>query len=337
MKKMKYIFQRIFHMDFKKMFQVINKIHNKTNKSKIVLFFDIVYCGFKYQAGYMDYDLFAMYDLNKEERKTILTRGKNNSYVKRLNPKEYWHIFDNKDEFNQIFQQYLNREYFIITENNYKEFQEFLKNKKQIIVKPLNESCGKGIEKIQIDNKDLKKLYKELKNKKTYLIEEVANQHEKITALHPQSVNTIRIITLINQYQVTTILAAFIRIGTKDNVVDNFNHGGICSPIDLETGKISAQAVDKQGLVYQKHPDTNITLEGYQLPHWEKVKKLVIEASKVIPEMGLIGWDVCIGQEKPMLIEANQFPGHDIYQLPVHRKNNIGMVPVFEAALSKKE
>ena len=41
-------------------------------------------CFFKYQAGYADYIFFEMYNLSKKERKTILTRGKNNSYVKRL-------------------------------------------------------------------------------------------------------------------------------------------------------------------------------------------------------------------------------------------------------------
>ena len=55
--------------------------------------------------------------------------------------------------------------------------------------------------------------------------------------------------------------------------------------------------------------------------------------------MNLIGWDVCIGPDKPLLIEANQFPGHDIYQLPAHRLNNnkYGMVPVFEEALNKRK
>lgn len=336
MKKISYVIKRIFHMNFKNMFKIITKIHEKTNINKVYLFFDIIRCGIKYQAGYMDYDLFEMYNLNSMERKTILTRGKNNAYVKMLNPKEYWHVFDNKDEFNNRFKSYLNRDYLLINDNNYSDFVDFIEDKNEIIVKPLNESCGKGIEKIKPSDYNSKELFEKLLQNKTLLIEEVATQHEDVQILHPESINTIRIITLKNKNNITTILAAFIRIGTGNNVVDNFNHGGICSPIDLETGIISAPAVDKNGKVYQKHPDTNIVLEGYQLPNWSKVKDLVTKASHVVPEMGLIGWDVCIGKQEPLLIEANQFPGHDIYQLPAHRKNNIGMIPVFEEALSKK-
>ena len=51
---------------------------------------------------------------------------------------------------------------------------------------------------------------------------------------------------------------------------------------------------------------------------WNEVKKLCIEACDIVPELGYIGWDVCLGEEKPFLIEGNDFPGHDLYQLPVH-------------------
>ena len=41
-------------MHFDKMFEKIDDIHKKTGKSKIYLFFDMINCGLKYQAGYMD-------------------------------------------------------------------------------------------------------------------------------------------------------------------------------------------------------------------------------------------------------------------------------------------
>ena len=147
--------------------------------------------------------------------------------------------------------------------------------------------------------------------------------------------NTIRVVTIKNKYDVTSIVAAFIRIGTGGRVVDNFNNGGICCPIDIKTGKISAPAVDKNGKVYDVHPTTNIKLVGYQIPCWEKLEKFIDEVTHVYPKLGYIGWDVCIGPKKLSLIEGNQYPGHDLYQLPVHRKGNIGVIPVFEEALNK--
>ena len=42
-------------------------------------------------------------------------------------------------------------------------------------------------------------------------------------------------------------------------------------------------------------------------------------------------------EKKPSLIEGNQYPGHDLYQLPIHRKGNIGVIPTFEKALNRKK
>ena len=55
-------------MDYKRFFNTIKEVQKKNHKSKIFIFFDVVYCGIKYQAGYLDYLLFEMDDLNKEQR-----------------------------------------------------------------------------------------------------------------------------------------------------------------------------------------------------------------------------------------------------------------------------
>ena len=58
----------------------------------------MVNCGLRYQAGYYDYQEFEFYNLNSEQRKTYLTRGKNNEIIKQFNDKTQFHIFENKDE-----------------------------------------------------------------------------------------------------------------------------------------------------------------------------------------------------------------------------------------------
>ena len=95
MSKVKYLVGRIKNMNFKKMFDTIDDIHNRTDKSKIFLFFDMIICAIRYQSGYVDYLLFEMWDLNSKERKTVLTRGKNNIFVRYYNNKNYNHIFLN--------------------------------------------------------------------------------------------------------------------------------------------------------------------------------------------------------------------------------------------------
>ena len=72
-------------MNYRQMFRKIDEVHEKSGKCRLFIFLDMVYCGIVYQAGYMDYWLFEMYDLNRSQRKTILTRGKNNAFIKRYN------------------------------------------------------------------------------------------------------------------------------------------------------------------------------------------------------------------------------------------------------------
>ena len=82
-------------MNYKGFFQIIKEVHEKTNKNSILIFLDIVYCGLKYQAGYIDYNLYEMYRMNKFERKTIITRGINNEYIKKYNNPNFIKYFLN--------------------------------------------------------------------------------------------------------------------------------------------------------------------------------------------------------------------------------------------------
>ena len=337
MKKIRYILQRLKNMNYKNMFKTVSRVSEKTKKSKIKIFFDMVWCGIKHQAGYVDYEFYTMYNLTEDERKTIMTRGRSNHYVAKLNPKSYWHFFDNKDEFNQKFSKYLNRDWMYLNENNFDEFKKFIKKHEQIIVKPNNLSCGKGVRKINVSEYDSKELYEELIKNETYLIEEVARQHKGVSVMHPTSVNTIRISTLISDYGVTSVVGAVFRIGTNNKVVDNFNNDGICAMVDVETGKVNSLAINAKGEIFKKHPTTGVKIEGFQIPMWDEIVKLVKETSKVVKEMRLIGWDICVGEDGPLIIEANQFPAHNLYQPLFGEGDKTGVVPIFEEAIKRKK
>ena len=79
----KYIARVLSGAKFKKMFEKIDMIHEKTGKNKIGLFFDMIGCTIKYGAGYNDYIIFEFYNMNAKERKTYLTRMKNKKLVEK--------------------------------------------------------------------------------------------------------------------------------------------------------------------------------------------------------------------------------------------------------------
>ncbi len=333
MGKANYLFKRIAKMNFGKFFETIDDVHKKCGKSKIFLFFDCITCGLRYQAGYVDYQLFEMYKMNREERKTIVTRGINNEIMKKFNDERFFKYFSDKALFNEKFGKYLNREWLYLTEDNFEDFERFMRSRKTVIVKPTVGSCGKGVEKLEIsDDEDLQILYEKLLKENTRLIEDVAMQCEQIGKLHPNSINTVRVVTLKGK-----VAVAFLRIGNNGNIVDNFNHEGLVAPIDVEDGIIKYVAIDKVHNEYAEHPLTKERIVGLEIPRWSEIVDLCEEASSIVPEIGYTGWDVCVGNDKVFLIEGNEFPGHDLYQLPPHREGNMGLLPMFKRIMEENK
>lgn len=347
MPSISYLVKRINNMSFKSMFERIDIVKNKTGKSKFVIFSDMVWCGVRYGAGYVDYDVIGFYKLNGKQRKTMLTRGINNKFVKMLNEKEYWHIFNNKNEFNKTFSKFVTRDWIYPINENKEETLNWIKEHKIFFAKPNSGQCGKGIEKIDVDawvedevEKDIKKdisklenLYNYLVDNKLELLEEPIKQHELMNELNSSSVNTIRMVTVMNKESEVTILTAFARIG-NGKCVDNFNSGGMTAKIDVETGKILEEAVNKKGEIFEKHPITGTKIKDFQIPNWNEAKNMVKEAAKLSPHVRYIGWDVAITNDGVTLVEGNQFPGHDIYQVAEKMKEGqLGVLPEFEKAL----
>ena len=335
MGKVKYLMKRLTKMNYKAMFDKINVVHKKTGKNRIYLFFDVVYCGLKYQAGYIDYELFEMYNLNKEQRKTILTRGINNSYIKRFNNPKYTHIFNYKKETNEKFNKFINRDWLDFNKCSKKEFSNFIKKHDVFIMKPNGGSCGKGIEKIKVSDYKEKELYDYLSTKGDILLEELIIQHKDMNKMYDGAINTCRVISILKDDEVH-IVAAYLRVG-NGAFVDNFNSGGMVVPINVKTGKIEYNALDKKHNLYEKHPQSGTKFIGFKIPLWDEVFKLIKEAGKVVPEVKFLGWDIAISKNGPMLVEINDFPGHDIYQLPPHRTNGIGVLPDFEKVINGKK
>lgn len=305
MKKLKYLLRTIKNMDFKNMFKITKQVSKKAHKPFIVILFDIIHCGIKYQAGYYDYQEFEFYLLNKNERKTYLTRGINNALVKKYNNKDYWYILQDKIEFNNRFKKYLKRDFIDLRNSSLDEFKKFLNNKEYIIAKELDNCGGKGISKIKVD-KDIEKIRDTLINNKQYLVEEIIIQNKNIAKLYNGSVNTIRFFTFFDGKE-THILNSIFKIG-NNGFVDNFSSGGMYTFLDND-GKVICPAIDQEDNKIIVHPTSNEKIVGFQIPNFEKAKELVKEASKEIKEIKYIGWDVAILENDACLVEGNEFPG----------------------------
>ena len=331
MSRLQYFWHRLVRMDWKAMWKTTGILKKRSGKSRIALLIDMLRCAVKYNAGYMDYKIAQMYRLNDEQRKTVITRGISNDIVRRMNNKEYWHFFDDKAEFNETFQEWIPRKWMRISEKtDPEELFALCRNRKEMIGKPLEGSSGQGIQKYGPDAwKDGGESFlKQLLKDGIGILEEVVIQHPKMASLCPTSVNTCRIATLLGDKQ-QGIVYAFLRIG-NGKVMDNVDCGGMAARIDLESGKLLTVGADKQGNTFIKHPITDTSIIGFQIPFWNEAKEMCMKAAQKFPQMRFIAWDVAITPEGPTFIEGNSFPSHAVPQFAAHYPDGIGILPEFE-------
>lgn len=326
--------KRLVKMDYKKMWSVTDVLKNRSGKSRLWLMSDMLACAAKYNAGYMDYMIAQMYRLNDAQRRTVLTRGINNQIVRRLNDKAFWHAFDDKAEFNQTFGKWVSRAWIQSDPNiSTQELNTFLKDKKTVFLKPIGGSSGQGIARFQENDwLDMDAFADKIRGAGVCIIEEGIVQHEKMAALNPNSVNTVRIATVMGDKQ-EGIVYAFLRIG-NGKIMDNVDCGGMAARVDLQSGKLLTVAADKAGNTFTRHPITETKIIDFELPHFNAAKKMCLEAMLLVPQMKYVAWDVALTQFGPTLIEGNSFPSHAVPQFAAHYPDGIGILPEFQKFIS---
>ena len=323
-------------LDMSRFYDSAKRVSVIVHKPWRAVLLDILYCTAKYGSGWVDYEAFKMYAMNARERGYILTIGKNNELIKKYNDKRYVQYFEDKAIFNKKFNDFVKRDWIMagegITYGNIEgtalteddrvkgagvdEFRRFLSDREYIMVKPLDESCGHGIEKIKVSDWDPEELYAYVLANGKPLCEEVVVQDETMSLLNSSSVNTIRVTTILKDGN-ARIVSGGIRMGRNGNHVDNFNSGGLGVIYDRCTGTVISDGFDRERNVYETVPESGIKLKGFQIPRWDEIVAMIKEAALVVPQVGYVGWDVCISRDHgPLLIEGNSFPGQDNAQEP---------------------
>lgn len=333
MSKIKYLFRFIFKMNFSRMFGAIRKIAKENKKFSVIIFFDMIWCALRYGAGYSDYFNFNFVQMSGKRRKTFVTRGVNNEFIRKLNDKNEYGKFENKVEFNKLFKDYIGRKWIYLKDVSADEFAEFIKGKKAIMVKPVDALCGHGVEKINVENTDTNELYNKLIQNNQLLVEEYIIQHSELSRIYSGSVNTIRMVTIANSDEVHVVFRG-LRMGSGSSVVDNFHFGGMITIVD-GNGEIFTGAVNEKNEIFSEHPDSKVTFVGTKIPFIKEAEETVKKAARLVSGIRYIGWDIAITQNGPVFIEANHNPAYDFFQTRAYmEKHEFGLLPLFESVIN---
>lgn len=333
MGKLRYLTRVISGIRFDKLNRVLEKIKEKSGQSKVYTFFDILICAAKYGAGYYDYLMFGFYDMNGRQRDTYLTRVRNKKIMDLMNDPAFSDEFDDKLRFNKTFAAYLGRKTLNGETATEEELAEFIRGQEAIFAKINHGDCGRGVEKLYVKDFDSPAaMLAYIREHGLVVLEHVLPQHEDMARLHPSSVNTMRILTDLVDGQVH-IAYITVKMGRGSGVCDNSGQGGILCRVDPQSGKIISPATDDYFNVYEKHPDTGIVLQGYQLPMVDRAVAMAKEAALVFPQVGHVGWDMAITPTGPAIIEGNEFPGTDLCQLAPFYPEKCGLWPYYKELL----
>lgn len=210
-----------------------------------------------------------------------------------------------------------NQNIFDLNSNEIVDFKNFLfRYNEPLIFKPTNGECGKGIFILKKDDNqfyidgevvDFIDIINRINNT-SYIIQKLIHQHKNMSDLHPQSVNTIRLITIRNiQTGDITVFPSILRIGTGASHVDNTSQGGLAVGINLETGYLKQFGYYKPefGTKTIEHPDSKIKFNEFKIPFLEEAISQAILLHSHLNDIHSIGWDIAIGETGPIFIEGN--------------------------------
>lgn len=133
--------------------------------------------------------------------------------------------------------------------------------------------------------------------------------HPDLAPLAMNALPTVRLITILDERGEPEIVVTYLRFPSSDAVVvDNFAAGGLMGWIDPGSG-VMGKAVIKRDLAdHSHHPANGAPIEGRQVPLWDETTALAIRAHRAFPNYAMIGWDVAITPDGPVIVEGNGKP-----------------------------
>jgi hypothetical protein len=283
---------------------------------------DCIRSVYRYNISLKDYFYFRFYQKSHEERNEWAGTGFMYQYQLKMNPKSSRYVLEDKNQFLGRFKQYVKRVHGSISDLKREAdlVDNLLSNPSgRLVLKGSHGQVGREVEIIKCKEYSSSSLLQYMDKKGYDLAEEYVIQHPDIMALSPTGLNTVRIFTQLKNDKVEFLGARF-RVSVN-SPVDNMGAGNLAAPVDMETGIVSGPGVYSDITKTDKaiHPITGNKIEGFQLPHWPKIKDLSINAAKVVPENKSIGWDIAVTSEGPELIEGNHNWCKLLWQLPVKK------------------
>jgi hypothetical protein len=202
---------------------------------------------------------------------------------------------------------------------------------RDLFVKPVFGRGGKGAERWDFSSglylsprakwltrEELFKSLKERSREAGLIIQPRIINHPVLDSFNNGALSTVRILTCLDETGEPEVLGAAMRMAIGGNhTVDNLHSGGIAAAVDLATGRLgpaSNLGADCTLGWMDRHPDSGARITGTKLPLWNEVCDFAMATHKAFNDRVIVGWDIAITAEGPVLVEGNGAPDLDIMQ-----------------------
>lgn len=188
-----------------------------------------------------------------------------------------------------------------------------------LFFKPIFGMGGQGILRLTTDDgvfvQDGKTMpvseLEKLLSKDIWVIQKKIMQHPELDKFNASGVNTIRIITMLNQGK-PGFLASFLRISIGNSHIDNWDSGSLALGIEHEDGTLWADGFYRPRFASishcLEHPDSKIPFKGFKIPFYKEAVDISLRAHRFFYGRFIMTWDYAITPEGPVIIEINCRP-----------------------------
>lgn len=277
------------------------------NKHKVKYWIDSIHCIRKFGALSDDYISLAFYSKNDEERAKYVTSGNKRLFYKKFYDDEAREVLAKKNLFSKRFAKYVTRAWLYTEDATPEQIRDFIEKQGRVIIKPISSTWGIGVGVKTKD--DIDAIIADVKKGNHYMIEEIIVNHPDVARVNPDSVNTLRVETCLDQNGGFHLLNVLFMVGSTKTIVSNCHSGGMMCHVDVKTGCIDNAGYNPKGIWYEVHPASGIKLRGYKLPYIDQLEDYIKGVCQVMPNARYVGWDVVITPNGFELIEGNFCPG----------------------------
>jgi len=205
--------------------------------------------------------------------------------------------------------------------------EALLEARHALVLKPRHGSFGHGVHLVRADPKGGvrvngvalagERLLERFPADDDYIVTDFVEQAPYATRIHPQTTNTLRVLTILPADGDAPFLAAAVhRFGGRGSGhLDSFSGGGVSAEVDLGSGRLGPAArLTRNGVEWHSHhPDSGQPVERTQVPHWDSVREALLAAVEELA-VPYVGWDVVVTEKGFRVIEGNSHSGMHVFQ-----------------------